>query len=103
MAMRHAGDLHVTDAGQELADAAGQVALDNLAVIQIHLDLEVGRTHLGHDRMRISLRVQEIARNVAGVDRLDQQGDAGACAPSGGLAQVGDIGVAPAPAGGRID
>jgi len=69
----NAGDLHMRDAGQEPLDLARDVALDDLAVVEIHLHAERGRAHRAADRVRLVLTVQEIARNVAGVDRLDGQ------------------------------
>ena len=58
--------------GQGLADPGGQVALHDLGVIEIELDLEVGCTDGLHDAVRLGLMVEEIAGHVARIDRLDQ-------------------------------
>ena len=50
-----------------------KIAFDDLRVIEIHLHLEVGLGHLFDNRVRIRLRIQEVAWNVARIDRLDQQ------------------------------
>jgi hypothetical protein len=74
VALGHAGDLEVADVagGQVLAHLHGQVAFDDLAVVQVHLHLDVGRADLGDQRMGLVLAVQEEAGHVAGVDGLDQ-------------------------------
>ena len=85
--IRHTGDLQVADAagGQVLAQLHRHVALDDLAVVQIHLHAQVGRVHVGEDFVRVVLPVQQVAGDVALVDRFDQQLDADrsglACCP----------------------
>ena len=63
----HAGDLQVADAagGQVRAQLHRQVALDDLAVVEVHLHLEVGRADLGQHGVRLVLAVEEVARDVA--------------------------------------
>lgn len=73
MPLGYAGDLHVTDIGQVLAECADDVALHDLGVIKIHLHFEIRRIHLGQQCMRVPLIIQEIARHVARIDRLDQK------------------------------
>ena len=76
MAVGHAGDLDVTHPAaarfaQVLAQLHRHVTLDDLAVVQVHLYLQIGRADGLHHGMRLVLAVQKEARDVAGVDRLD--------------------------------
>src|SRR5258708_13202218 len=81
VALRHAGDLHMPDIADIAANLRRHVALDDLAVVQVHLHLEVRLPDLLADGMSFVLTVQEVARPVPGIDRLDEQG----YAPLGGL------------------
>ena len=80
-ALGHAGNLEVPDpaSGQVLADLHCHITLDNLAVVQIELNLDVVGADLIHQLVRIVLAVQEKAGDVARVDRLQQQVDAVPC------------------------
>ena len=70
MALRHAGDLKMahTPGGQIGRDLAGDIALDDLAVVEVHLHLHIGLADFFDDGMRVSLPVQEKMGNVAGID-----------------------------------
>ena len=70
---RHARRVQMADvAGRQIeAQLLREVAFDDLAVVQVHLDLEVPRADLGDRRMRVVLAIEEEARHVARVDRLD--------------------------------
>src|SRR5208282_5981311 len=72
----HAGDLNVADVWQPLAQFGGQVPLDDLRVIEVHLYLDIRRAGLFADRVRFGLGIQKVARDVAGIDRLDGEHDA---------------------------
>jgi len=61
-----------------LADFHRHVALDDLAVVQVHLHQQVRCADFAHDFMRMVLPVQKVAGNVAGIDRFDQDLHAGA-------------------------
>ena len=52
----HAGDLDVSDVRQVAADLLGEVAFDDLRVVEVHLHLEVGQPHLLADGVRLGLR-----------------------------------------------
>ena len=58
------------------AQLLGQVALDDLRVVEVELDLEVRRADLLADRVRLGLRAQQVAGHVARVERLDRHRDA---------------------------
>ena len=81
MSVWHAGDLHMADACNVRLDTPRQIALDDLAVVEVHLHFQVvqaGRgAHLGAHRMRLGLMIEEVARDVARVDGLDHQRHAG--------------------------
>ena len=99
MAVGHAGDLQMADlaglalSGQVLAQFHRQVALDDLAVVQVHLHLQAGRAYGLHQRMGLVLAVQVIARDVSGVDRLDQHRDAQRRGLRCGPGQIGLVGL----------
>ena len=90
----HAGDLEVAHAPrrQVAADLHGHVALDDLAVVQVHLHLHVGLADLVQQLVRVVLAIEEEAWDVARVDRLHQQLDARARGLFRGPAQVGHVG-----------
>ena len=90
-APRHVRDLHMADVRHVHPQLLGQVALDDLRVVEVHLHLEVLRADLGPDRVRLRLRVQQITREVAGVDRLDHDRHALARRFGAGKAQVANV------------
>src|SRR5450759_4586922 len=90
----HARDLHVADGGDVFPELHRQVALHDLAVVEVHLHLEVGRADFGADRVRLVLAVQEKTRNVAAVDRLDHDGDAGRGRLSRRIVEIAHVGLA---------
>ncbi len=92
VAVGHACDLDVADAAQVPFEPAREVALADLAVIEVHLHAQVGRAHLSHHVVRLLLRGEEVARCVAPIERFDQQRDAQRRHARGGLAQVGHVG-----------
>ena len=94
MALGHARDLDMADAGDVLAQLHREIALDDLAVIEIHLHLEVKCADFRADGVRLVLAVEEKTRNVAGVDRLDHDGDAGRGRLSRRIVEIAHIGRA---------
>ena len=96
VAFGHACDLHMPHAarGQVLADLHGEVAFDDLAVVEVHLDLDVGLGNVGQQRMGLVLAAQEEAGHVAAIDGLQQDGDAVGRGQPCGVAHVGDVGGA---------
>jgi hypothetical protein len=77
----------------ERANAVGEVALHDLHMVEIELQFQVGVPNPLDDRHRLGRGVEKIARNVAGVDRLDDDRDPFAGEPLGGVLQVCDIGA----------
>jgi hypothetical protein len=71
-----------------------EVALDDLAVVEIHLDLDIGRGNAGQQGVGLVLAAQEEAGHVAAVDGLQQDGDAVGRGQPCGVAHVGDVGGA---------
>ncbi|ABA53116.1 hypothetical protein BURPS1710b_A0443 [Burkholderia pseudomallei 1710b] len=69
--LRHARDLDVADARDVALQFHRQIAFDDLAVIAVELHQQVRRADFAADRLRVVLAVQEEARHVARVDRLD--------------------------------
>ena len=96
VALGHTGNLEVADiaCGQVLAHLHGQVAFHDLAVVQVHLHLDVGGTDLGDQRMGLVLAAEEEAGHVAAIDGLQQDLDAVRRSLLGGVAHVGDVGGA---------
>ena len=96
MALRHAGNLKMPDppGRQVLANFHGHIALDDLAMVEVHLHLEVVRPHGLHDAMGLVLPVEEKAGDIAGVDGLDEHiptGRLGLGACPGQVLQVGGL------------
>ena len=93
MPLGHAGDLEVTDlaGGQVLADFHGHVAFDNLAVVQVHLHLQIGGTDGRHDLMGMVLPVEKKPGHIARVDGLDQHVAPAAGGQLGSPAQIGHV------------
>src|SRR5438067_310958 len=73
----NAGDLHVPHARDVLAQLHREIAFDDLAVVEVHLHLQVRRADVGADGVRLVLAVEEVAGNVARVDWLDDDANAG--------------------------
>src|SRR5512146_289325 len=71
MALGHRGDLDMTDVFAVLAEGHGEVAFDDLRVVEILLYLEIGRPPCLADGVGLGLGVEEVAGNVTGIDRLD--------------------------------
>ena len=84
------GKLDMRDAGKVRLDGARQVPLHDLHVVDIVLDIEVFGTDAVEDAERLLRVGEEEARNVARVDRLDQQPDPGLFQPAGREFQVVD-------------
>jgi hypothetical protein len=63
----HTGDLQMPDvaARQVAAQLGRHVALDDLAVVPVHQDLELGCGDLLDDLVGVVLPVEQIARDVA--------------------------------------
>ena len=96
MALGHAGNLDVADAAgrQVVADFGGQVALHDLAVVQVQLHFQIGQPYLGQDGVGLVLSVQEVVGEIACIDRFDQHLHASFCGLLGGkrdIAQVGGL------------
>src|SRR5690606_31046435 len=62
--LRYASDLSVPDIWQVSLERCGDVAFHDLGVIEIHLNLQVGRADLLPNRMRLILASQKIAGHV---------------------------------------
>ena len=76
------------------AEGRHEVALHDLHVVEIVLQEEIVRADLVHDLDRLGRPAEIEARDVAGVDRLDHQPDAGLGELGRGMPQIGDEGVA---------
>ena len=94
MAHGHACNLEMahTASWQVLANLARQVALHDLAVVQVHLHFDVGRADVLNNLVRLRLVVQEEARNVTGVDGFNQHITARFFGFSGGPRDVLNVG-----------
>jgi len=92
VAFGDARHLHVSAPGGVLAELHGQITLHDLHVITIHLHSEVRRADLFQNCVGLRLGIEIEARHVAGVDGLDQEGDAVARELGGGVLEVGNIG-----------
>ena len=79
-------------AGQVVPQLHRHVAFDDLAVVQVHLHLQIRRADGLHDAVRLVLPVQQVAGDVAAVDRLDQHLAADGGSLPGGPGQVGLVG-----------
>jgi hypothetical protein len=64
-------DLDVVDLGELLAQDLPQVSLGALRVVDIVLDIHVGPPHLGDDVHHLRHPIEDEARDVEGVDVLD--------------------------------
>ena len=84
-------DLDMADERIERLELAGDVAVDQLAMIHVELQLDVrpsGLADIAGGPLEI---VEEIARHVLAVDRLEQQVDAVLAEPVGGIGDRGAI------------
>src|SRR3546814_7540917 len=86
-------DVCSSDLAEVLLDGACQVALHHLHVIDVVLEGEVVGAHCLDDRQRLRRRREVESGDVDGVDRLDEQPDAGLLGLLGGKAQVLHIGL----------
>src|SRR5258707_1241729 len=71
-----AGDLDVADARHQALGALGEIALHDLAVIEVELQPRIVAGDAVEDADALRRRVEEIAGDVARVDRLDKDCDA---------------------------
>src|SRR5712692_11362458 len=90
VAVGHAGDLDMGVAPGEAAQMDGEITLHDLAVIEVELQFDVVAADAVEDGERLGGGVEEIAGDIARIDRLDQQGDAVRRDEVGGAAQIGD-------------
>src|SRR6266436_4972944 len=86
-----AGDLHMRIVAGERPDAMGEIALHDLHMVEIELQLEVGSPDSVDDRHRLGRGIEEVSRYVAVVNGLDDQGEAFAREPVGRVPQICDI------------
>src|SRR6266403_295211 len=73
------GQLHVSDTSKMLSQRWRDIALHHLHVVDVILNEEIIRSDIGDKLNRLLCPVQEKARNVAGVDRLNQKPNTLAC------------------------
>ena len=88
---RIAGDLHMRVMPGERAHLGRQIALHDLHMIEVELELQVRPPDPLDDAQGLAGVVQEIARDVACIDRLDDRGEARRRHAVGGPAQIVDI------------
>src|SRR5439155_368694 len=69
---RHTGNLNVSDVRQPASDLLGQIAFDDLCVVEVHLHFEIGRADFRADRVCLGLRRQQVVRHVPRIQRFDQ-------------------------------
>ena len=67
-------------------------ALDDLAVVEVELHLDVRGAYLDREGVRVGLTIEGIAGIVARIERLDEQGDAGLRRPRRRGPEVGNEG-----------
>ncbi len=94
VAARVVGKLHMANARQVLLRRGGQFTFHALGVVQVVLHEGVVCANLVEDRYRLLGAVEVEARDVEGVDRLDQQPQPGLFQLGRGKAQVLDEGLA---------
>ena len=70
--LRYPSDLHMANALELPLQMANQVTLHDLAVVEVELQFKIVGTHRLQYGQGMGLTGKEIARDVAGVDRLDQ-------------------------------
>ena len=91
-AIGHSGDLDMADQGQQGLHPPCHVALDDLDVVAIEHQAQIGRADLADDIGCKPGTVQEIAGRVIGVQRLDQDGGRVLCGRLAGKGKVADKG-----------
>ena len=94
MAIRHAGDLEMGDMRDIGADFHRHVAFDDLAVIEVHLQRRIHRADRLQHRDRVVLTIEIEARNIAAIDRFQQDSDAMRGKLFGGVLDIADKGGA---------
>src|SRR6266436_9937029 len=77
VAAGHVGELHVVDHRHQCLEAAGDVTLGGLAVIDVELQPEAVAADRRDDSGTLLLGAQQITRRVARVERLDDELEAG--------------------------
>src|SRR5690242_5070343 len=75
MAAGIVGELDVPDAIELLLDRADEIALHDLGVVEVVLQPEVLRSSRCEDRQSDARAVDKEPRNVAAVDRLEEEAD----------------------------
>ena len=73
MRVRHAGDLNLPDERHQAPQARGHVAVQDLAVKDVELELQVRWPERSRQVGGLVDVAQEVAGHAARVDRLDQQ------------------------------
>lgn len=95
--VRHAGDLHLADPGKRLREAAAEVAVQDLDVAGVEQDPKVRPVEIGDDPHCMVEAGEVIARRIARVPRLDQDGKAAGRGAIRRLGQGGPIAAARLP------
>src|SRR5262245_3630876 len=90
MPRRHRSTLQMTDHRQELFQAPGQIAPDNLHMIEIELHADIWLSDFCNHVGRVLDVIEKIIRPVARVNRLDQQRDVFCCRKVGRARKVVD-------------
>jgi type 1 glutamine amidotransferase len=85
---RHVGELQVPDARQQPFDRRGDVPLHDLHVVDVVLQLQVVRSDRVDDLDCLRGPAQEESRKITGVDRLDEQPDAGRLQARCGIPEI---------------
>ena len=88
VALGHARDLDVGGDRLMALEAPREVAGHDLGVVEVELELQARLVQLGDQGGAFGRRVEQVARNVAAVDRLDQGQAPGARAGLGGAPEV---------------
>jgi len=81
----------MADAADVRPERRCEIPADNLRVVEVHLHFEMARADLFAYRMRLVLAVEEEARDVAGVDRLDEELSAKRCGALYGGSKIVDV------------
>ncbi len=76
MTQRHRCDLNMASDGQQRFQAARDIAVQDLAMIDVELQPEIGQVQFIDQPFRQHEIIHQIAGNVAAIDRLDQDIDA---------------------------
>ena len=78
MARGDGGDLDMTDDPLQVAERNRHVAVQDLPMVDVELQLDVGQTKITDEIACVSEIVEKIGRHASRVDRLQKQVDAGA-------------------------